>query len=187
LKKNDINQPNAIVNNQTIPQSEWRICVPSEIDSSIQKLSIPEIRSKLQEKNLDSTGDKLEIKRRLNQFSDSNLEDNSSLLNENDLKILLNEKLKPGFALKSNQTYGRKGGKKFDMNVVERLKAMFLAGDIEKSEKYTAKDMLKELQRLVENNELEAENILSLSQVKSWISRLGQQHKKQAAKNATFN
>jgi len=47
---------------------------------------------------------------------------------------------------------------------------MFLAGNIEKSKKYLPEDMLKRLQKLVENNELEAENIPSLQQIKSWIS-----------------
>ena len=39
---------------------------------------------------------------------------------------------------------------------------MFLAGNIEKSKKYSPKDMLKELRRLVETDELEAESIPSL-------------------------
>jgi hypothetical protein len=36
--------------------------------------------------------------------------------NNMNLKNLLDEKLKPGFALKSNQRYGKKDGKKFDLN-----------------------------------------------------------------------
>ena len=70
--------------------------VPSEVVPLIQKLSVPEVRSKLQKKNLDSTGNKLEIKKRLNQFC-SDSEDNSLSLNDN----ILDEKLKPGFALKN--------------------------------------------------------------------------------------
>ncbi|CAJ0857275.1 14633_t:CDS:2 [Entrophospora sp. SA101] len=69
------------------------------------------------------------------------------------LKNLLDEKLKPGFALKI------------------------------KSKKYSPEDMLKELQRLVKTDELEAENIPSLQQIKSWISRFSQHHKKQASSN----
>ena len=61
---------------------------------------------------------------------------------------------------------------------------MFLASNIEKSKKYLPEDMLKKLQKLVENNELEAENIPSLQQIKSWISRFSRHHKKQAAENA---
>ena len=97
------------------------------------------------------------------------------------MKNLLDEKLKPGFALKSSQKYGKKGGKKFDLNVIEWLKSMFLASNIEKSK---PEDMLKKLQKLVENNELEAENIPSLQQIKSWISQFSWHHKKWAAENA---
>jgi len=118
LKNNNINQPNVTVINQTTPQSEWKIFVPSEVDPSIQKLSVPEVRSDLRKKNLDSIGSKLEIKKRLNQFNYSDSEDNSLSLNDN-MKNLLDEKLKPEFALKSNQKYGKKGGKKFDLNVIE--------------------------------------------------------------------
>jgi len=47
--------------------------------------------------------------------------------------------------------------------------------------------MLKELRRLVETDELEAESIPSLQQIKSWISRFSQRHKKQVAENASSN
>ena len=83
------------------------------------------------------------------------------------LKNLLDERLKPGFALKSNQKYGKKGSKRLNLNVIEQLKSMFLAGNIEKSKKSSSDDTLKELQSLVENNEIEAENIPSLQQIKS--------------------
>ena len=53
-----------------------------------------------------------------------------------------------------------------------------MAGNIEKNKKYSPEYMLKELRRLGESNESEAENIPSLSQIKSWVSRFGQQHKK---------
>jgi hypothetical protein len=188
LKKNNINQPNAIVTNQTTPQSEWKMCTPSEIDPSIQRLTVTQVRSKLQEKNLNPVGNKLEIKKRLNQFSDLDSENIFLLLNDNiNLKNLLDERLRPGFALKSNQKYGKKGGRKLNLNVIEQLKNMFLAGNIEKNKKYSPDDMLKELRRLVENNELEAEDIPSLKQIKSWISRFSQQHKRQAAENASSN
>ena len=36
LKNNDINQPNVTVINQTTPQSEWKMFVPSEVNPSIQ-------------------------------------------------------------------------------------------------------------------------------------------------------
>ena len=63
--------------------------VSSEVVPLIQKLSVPEVRSKLQKKNLDSTGNKLEIEKRLNQFC-SDSEDNSLSFNDS-MKNLLDE------------------------------------------------------------------------------------------------
>ena len=101
LKKNNINQPNAIVTNQTTPQSEWKMCIPSEINPSIQRLTVSQVRSELQEKNLNPVGNKLEIKKRLNQFSDLDSENNFLLLNDNiDLKNLLDERLKTRICFK---------------------------------------------------------------------------------------
>jgi len=42
--------------------------------------------------------------------------------------------------------------------------------------------MLNNLRTCVENNELKADDIPTLSQIKSWITRFNQYHKKQAAK-----
>ena len=50
--------------------------VPSEINPSVQYLTAPEVRFKLKENNLDSSGDKLIIKQRLDRFSNPNLKDN---------------------------------------------------------------------------------------------------------------
>jgi hypothetical protein len=61
---------------------------------------------------------------------------------------------------------------------------MFLAGNIEKSNKFSPEDMLKNLNQCVENDELEASNIPTLQQIKSWITRFNQYHKKRAAEDA---
>jgi hypothetical protein len=188
LKNNNINQPNAVTADQTVAQSKWKINVPSEISPSTQYLTAPVVRSQLKEKNLDSSGDKLVIKQRLDQFTNFEPIDITLLLDDNDLKNLLYEKLIPGFALKSKQKFGKKGGgKRLDLNVIEKLKEMFLAGNIEKSNKFSPEDMLKNLQKNAENNDIEVDSIPSLQQIKSWISRFNQQHKKQAAKNANTN
>ena len=75
---------------------------------------------------------------------------------DNDLEKFLYEKLIPGFALKSSQRLGKRGsGKRLDIKVIEKLKGMFLAGNIEKSNKFSPED----LNRCVENDELEASHI----------------------------
>ena len=63
---------------------------------------------------------------------------------------------------------------------------MFLAGNIEKSNKFSPEDMLKSLKVDVENNELEIDNIPT-HQIKSWITRFNQYHKKKAAENVSSN
>ena len=113
---------------------------------------------------------------------------NSLLINNNDdinLKNMLNEKLTPGFALRSKQKFGKRGGKRLDLKVIEKLKEMFLIGNIEKNNKFSPEDMLKNLQSCAENYEIEADNIPSLQQIKSWITRFNQHHKKQAAEFAS--
>ena len=139
--------------------------VPSEISPSTQYLTVPETRSKLKENKLDPSGDKLVIKKRWDQFSLRDLNDNSVLLKDSDVKNLLYEKLTPGLALKSNQKLGKKGGKRFDVRVIEKLKEMFLAGNMEKSNKFSPEDMLKSLKVDVENNELEIDNISTLTKL----------------------
>ena len=98
------------------------------------------------------------IKKRWDQFSLRDLNDNSVLLKDSDVKNLLYEKLTPGFALKSNQKFGKKGGKRLDVRVIEKLKEMFLAGNMEKSNKFSLKVD-------VENNELEIDNIPTLTKL----------------------
>jgi hypothetical protein len=105
------------------------------------------------------------IKKRWDQFSLRDLNDNSVLLKDSDVKNLLYEKLTPGFSLKSNQKFGKKGGKRFDVRVIEKLKEMFLAGNMEKSNKFSPEDMLKSLKVDVENNELEIDNIPTLTKL----------------------
>lgn len=68
LKNSSINQLDPVTIEQTVAPSEWKINVPSKISSLIQYLTVPEVRSRLQENNLDSPGDKLIIKQRLDQL-----------------------------------------------------------------------------------------------------------------------
>ena len=80
---------------------------------------------------------------------------------------LLREKLIPGYALKTRQNLGKKGGKRLNSEVVERLKEMFIRGNIDKNVKLSAEVMLKNIQILVNNNEIENENIPKIEQIRS--------------------
>ncbi|POG64528.1 hypothetical protein GLOIN_2v1674232 [Rhizophagus irregularis DAOM 181602=DAOM 197198] len=93
--------------------------------------------------------------------------------------------LSSGWALKENQKFGKKGGgKRISKNVIPYLEAYFLAGDINKSEKYTAQEMHNELKGLVEEGVLEEEEIPKISTISNWISRYAQTHRKLKAQQA---
>ncbi|CAH1767740.1 13822_t:CDS:2 [Entrophospora sp. SA101] len=93
-----------------------------------------------------------------------------------------------GWALKENQEYGKKGGgKHMSDKVIELLKTFFHSGDINKSERYTAKEMFEELQNNVETGELEVNDIPKLKTIENWISRYSSQHKKAMAKRQQNN
>jgi hypothetical protein len=94
----------------------------------------------------------------------------------------LKEKLLPGFALKSNQKFGKKGGgKRLNVDVVEKLKIMFLQGNVDNYMKLSAEDMLNNLNDLAKRNEIEEDDIPTLQQIKSWISRFNQKYKKESS------
>src|SRR6185369_4671070 len=93
--------------------------------------------------------------------------------------------LSSGWALKENQKFGKKGGgKRISKNVIPYLEAYFLAGDINKSEKYTAQEMYNELKEPVEEGILEAEEIPKVSTIGNWITRYAQAHCKVQAQQA---
>jgi|ERR1043165_362088 hypothetical protein len=93
--------------------------------------------------------------------------------------------LPSGWALKENQKFGKKGGgKRISKHVVPYLEAYFLAGDVDKSERYTAQEMYNELKELVEKGILEKEAIPKVSTIGNWITRYAQAHRKVQAQQA---
>ncbi|RGB22929.1 hypothetical protein C1646_775284 [Rhizophagus diaphanus] len=67
-----------------------------------------------------------------------------------------------GWALKENQKFGKKGGgKRISKHIVALLEGYFLAGNLDKSDRYSAQEMWNELTKLVEeaNSSIEMENI----------------------------
>lgn len=93
--------------------------------------------------------------------------------------------LSGGWALKERQKFGKKGeGKRISKHVIPYLEAYFLAGDVDKSEKYTAQEMYNELKELVDEGILEAEEIPKVSTIGNWITRYAQAHRKIQAQQA---
>ncbi|CAH1765007.1 12549_t:CDS:2 [Entrophospora sp. SA101] len=127
LKNNNISQPNAIIsdpNNTSIRMENDY----TQINPSIQKLKTSEVRFILKDKNLGSPENKLVIKERLDQHSSYDLLYNLMLLDDNDI----NMKNITAFN-QHKQIFGKKGGgKRINLEVVEKSKKMFLTGNVEK-------------------------------------------------------
>ncbi|RIB02547.1 hypothetical protein C2G38_2227537 [Gigaspora rosea] len=88
-----------------------------------------------------------------------------------DDKLMVELLLPAGWALKETQKFGIKGkGKRISKNVVPLLEAFFLARDANKSDRYTAKDMLNELHSMAREGILEDDEIPKLTTIANWIS-----------------
>ncbi|POG72525.1 hypothetical protein GLOIN_2v1875076 [Rhizophagus irregularis DAOM 181602=DAOM 197198] len=90
--------------------------------------------------------------------------------------------LESGWALKSKQKYGKKGGgKRISKRVWKLLEEYFLEGDVDKSKRFTATIMLENLRNKVEERELDEEEIPKLQTIQGWISRYSAQHRQKMA------
>ncbi|CAG8809960.1 4249_t:CDS:1, partial [Gigaspora margarita] len=66
--------------------------------------------------------------------------------------------------------------------ITELLKSFFHTSDIDKSERYTAKDILNVLEKKAEIGELEISEVPELKTIENWIGRYTRQYKKKLAK-----
>ncbi|CAG8754993.1 2310_t:CDS:2, partial [Dentiscutata erythropus] len=88
-----------------------------------------------------------------------------------------------GWALKENQKFGKKGaGKRISKHVIAHLEGYFLASNANKSERYSAEEMHKELIDLAKEGSLEKNDIPKVSTIQNWIARYAAQHKQKMAK-----
>jgi hypothetical protein len=100
--------------------------------------------------------------------------------------ILRNAYLQLGWALKGNQKFGRKGtGTRISKEIVSMLQGFFLAGNANKSDRYSEQDMYDELVKLADKGEIDRNKIPKIQTIKEWISRYSRQLKKAAAEKAS--
>jgi hypothetical protein len=93
--------------------------------------------------------------------------------------------LKLGWALKENQKFGKKGGgKRISKHIVALLEGYFLAGNLDKSDRYNAQEMWIELTKLAEEDSLEETDIPKVSTIQNWIARYAAQYKQNMARQA---
>ncbi|CAJ0890749.1 7902_t:CDS:2, partial [Entrophospora sp. SA101] len=91
--------------------------------------------------------------------------------------------LSKGWALKGNQKYGQKGGgNRMSIQITSLLESFFLAGEANKTRKYTAETMLGKLNGMVEEDEIDKNEVPKLQTIRGWISTYAAVFKKKNAK-----
>ncbi|RHZ54770.1 hypothetical protein Glove_423g82 [Diversispora epigaea] len=116
------------------------------------------------------------------QFADENINNNNenSFIYSTDLDGEF--ELPKGWALKSNQKFGQRGsGKRMTTMVKTYLKAFFLAGNINKTDRMSAKEMVMELEKIVETGEIQQNDIPTIKTVEAWITRYAASLRREAA------
>ncbi|RHZ78587.1 hypothetical protein Glove_159g30 [Diversispora epigaea] len=101
-----------------------------------------------------------------------------------------NEKfpLEIGWALKSNYKYGQRGkGKRITKKVRTYLEGFFLAGNMNKTDRMSAKDMLNELKKIAEEGEIQSEEIPEIKTIEGWITRYSASLRKESAEQRISN
>jgi hypothetical protein len=102
--------------------------------------------------------------------------------------ILRNAYLQLGWALKGNQKFGHKGtDARIPKEIVSLLQGFFLAGNANKSDRYSEQNMYDELNNLADKGEIDKSKIPKIPTIKGWISRYSRQMKKEAAEKASEN
>src|ERR1041385_876595 len=96
--------------------------------------------------------------------------------------------LENGWALKSNQKYGQRGsGKRISMTVKSYLEGFFLAGNINKTDRMSAKDMVIQLKKLAEEGEIQESEVPEIKTVEGWITRYSASLRKESAEQRVMD
>ncbi|POG66560.1 hypothetical protein GLOIN_2v1780400 [Rhizophagus irregularis DAOM 181602=DAOM 197198] len=90
---------------------------------------------------------------------------------ENNFNVNTEFQLTSGWVLKANQKFRKRGGARISKKVIALLQGFFYAGNADKSDRYSANDMLSELIHMVNNGELDPEIIPKIETIENWISR----------------
>jgi hypothetical protein len=115
------------------------------------------------------------------------------ILNTNLIQLLaqlleLTFELPRGWALKSNQKYGQKGGgNHMSVQITSLLEGFFLVGEADKTRRYTAETMLEELNVIAEEGQVDKNEVPKLQTIRGWITTYAAVFKKKNAKRALLN
>ena len=96
--------------------------------------------------------------------------------------------LQTGWALKENQKFGKRGaGKRMTNQVRALLEGYFMAGNADKSNRYTAQDMQYELDKCAQEGEIDKDDIPKITTIQNWISKTTREHREEAANKVLNN
>ena len=96
--------------------------------------------------------------------------------------------LEKGWALKSNQKYGQRGsGKRITITVKAYLEGFFLAGNVNKTDRMSAKDMVTELKKLAEEGEIQNDEVPEIKTIEEWITRYSASLRKESAEQRVIS
>ncbi|RIB14445.1 hypothetical protein C2G38_2040185 [Gigaspora rosea] len=169
LQKTEIIKSHPQFSDYSMPETDWHIPLPH-----ISRLKRNELVDILQEKIMQEI-----------LSSDVNAgEQNFAIKIYIELQVPIaleknsNSFLLPaGWALKETQKFSIKGkGKRISKNMVSLLEAFFLVGDANKSDRYTAEDMLNEIHSMARKGLLEDDEIPKLTTISNWISGYAKKH-----------
>src|SRR4051812_38934919 len=83
--------------------------------------------------------------------------------------------------VKRNPKIWKKGRSTNSKNIVSLLQAFFHAGNANRSDRYSASDMLNELNNMANKDDLEFETIPRLETIQNWIARYSAACKREMA------
>jgi hypothetical protein len=75
----------------------------------------------------------------------------------------------------------KRGGKQIGDKVKEYLQIYFLSSNMDRSQRFSAKDMLEELEEHVKLDELISEELPTIKTIEGWINHFAASHKKSMA------
>ncbi|RHZ65046.1 hypothetical protein Glove_319g72 [Diversispora epigaea] len=111
----------------------------------------------------------------------SNENHEGNINTEKNFTIDIEFQLMSGWALKANQKFGKRGGAKMSKRIITLLQGFFHAGNANKSDRYTAHDMLSELNDMATSGELDPEIIPKVETIENWIGRYSAACKREMA------
>ncbi|RHZ75937.1 hypothetical protein Glove_208g81 [Diversispora epigaea] len=167
-------QPQPLISQCTIPETKWTIPITMESDSNENNINI-------NIEDIDTIENINKVEREIEDIIDLTG-------NNNDIKSIDSEfPLIKGWALKSNQKFGGKGGNRMKKEIKTLLECFFLNGNRNQKDKMNAQDMQTELLKYVEAGELAEDDIPKVSTIQNWISTYAQNFKERATEHELNN